>query len=604
MTDSSGTGAPKPARTRKPTRPEFETTAAIQTGPAQLDDESRVIPRAQVVSWAFWRWASQPFSSVILTFVFVSLYLTSYHFLTPEVAASGLDPASTTGGHIACTTEPNASSAYCTGLAALSSQWSAWNAVAGLLVLLLAPVLGARAETNGGRKRWLLVLTVLLAIAQALLVLVAPTPNWFAFGAITVALGVVISEIANVQSNAMLHSVSTPSTRGRVSGLGWGLGYLGGVVVLLISAAVVQTDWFGLTPTDGWTYRLIGVLTAVWTLVFSIPLALNVPEYKITGAPKVPFFRSYVSLVSDMVALHRQSKPTFWFLLASAVYRDGLAGVFAFGGILAAQAFGFSSTEVLVFGLALVTIAGVSTIFAGRLDDRFGSRALIIAALIILVAMALFVFAFAGGGKVILWIGGAILSASVGPAQAASRTLLAKLTPASMQGEIFGLYATTGEVTGILHPAFWTVFVVAFGQTLYGVLGLGILLAIGLVLFLLVRIPKNPETHARFEHLTGWNDKVLVALTILVFLGVGAIIFGVTGAAYVPGGPVIAAAVAFLAFLAIIPAGRGLREIAASGEGGAALGRATIWLAVIALAACAVFVLMQFGIVPTVRLGG
>jgi UMF1 family MFS transporter len=539
---------------------------------------------------------------VILTFVFVSLYLVSWHFLTPAVAKTGYVASS--DSYIACNTAANNAIAYCRGLAGLSSQWSAWNAVAGLLVLLLAPVLGARSETNGGRKRWLLAFTGLLAVAQFVLVFVIPTPSFFAFGAITVALGVVLSEVANVNSNAMLHSVSTPSTRGRVSGLGWGMGYLGGVVVLLLSVVVLKTSWFGLAPDDGLPYRLIGVLTAIWTIVFAIPLALNVPEYRIIGAPKVKFLRSYVNLVADMVALHRQSKPTFWFLLASSVYRDGLAGIFAFGGTLASVAFGFSPTEVQIFGLALVTIAGVSTIFAGRLDDRFGSRSLIIAALTILVAMAAFVFAFAFGGKIILWIGGALLSAAVGPAQAASRTLLAKLTPPSMQGEIFGLYATTGEVTGVLHPAFWNIFVVAFGSAIFGVVGLGILLAIGLVLFLLVKIPREPETHAKFEHLTGWNDKVLIGLTVLIFLGVGGIIFGVTGAAYVPGGPVIAAIVAFLAFLAIVPARQGLREIAQTGEGGAAVGRATTWIACIALAACLVFALMQFGVVPLVRLGG
>jgi len=548
-----------------------------------------------VRGWALWRWGTQPFNSVILTFVFVSLYLTSAKFS----ATSAGQPA------VACDNAINNALPYCKGLAELASQWSAWNAVAGLLVLLFAPVLGARAESHGGRKRWLLVLTGLLALSQFLLVFVAPTPSWFAFGAITVATGVVIVEVAGVQINAMLHDVSTPENRGRVSGLGWGLGYVGGVVVLLISVVVLKNDWFGLAPNDGMSFRLIGVLCAVWTVVFSIPLAISAPEFRVKAETKESFFRSYVVLVSDMIALHKQSRPTFWFLLSSAVYRDGLAGVFAFGGILAAQAFGFSSTEVQIFGLALVTISGVSTILAGRLDDSRGSRWLIIAALSLLVAMALFVFAFAFAGKIILWIGGALLSAAVGPAQSASRTLLARLTPRSMQGEIFGLYATTGEVTGILHPAVWTVFVVGFGATMFGVLGLGLLLAIGLVLFLLVRIPKNPENDARFQHLEGWNDKVLIGLTVLVFVGVAALIFGVTGAAYIPGGPAIAAAASFGAAIgAMILASMGLREIETTRQLGAGIGRATMWIAFASIAAGAVFTLMQMGIVPVVRLGG
>src|SRR5690606_5679596 len=134
--------------------------------------------------------------------------------------------------------------------------------------------------------------------------------------------------------------------------------------------------------------------------------------------PKVGLFRSYIVLFQDLGGIFRGHRPTFWFLLASAVYRDGLAGVFAFGGIIAAVSFGFSANEVMIFGLALNLVAGVSTILAGRLDDRFGSRTVIITSLVILIASALFVFFFREHGKLIFWIGGLILSASVGPAQA------------------------------------------------------------------------------------------------------------------------------------------------------------------------------------------
>src|SRR5690606_28872356 len=133
------------------------------------------------------------------------------------------------------------------------------------------------------------------------------------------------------------HQVSTPATAGRVSGLGWGLGYLGGVVALVIVVVLTQLDWFGLDTSGGLAYRLIAVGAGVWTLVFAIPLVINVPEHRVVdGRPKVGFFASYVELVADMIALFKQSRPTFWFLFASAIYRDGLAGVFAFGGILAA----------------------------------------------------------------------------------------------------------------------------------------------------------------------------------------------------------------------------------------------------------------------------
>jgi UMF1 family MFS transporter len=315
---------------------------------------------------------------------------------------------------------------------------------------------------------------------------------FFWFGAVAIALGAVTSEIAGVNYNAMLVEVSTPRTVGRVSGLGWGLGYIGGILALVLVVVLDQADWFGLDTSGGLAYRLIAVGCAVWTVVFAIPFVLNVPEAPArVDRKKIGFFASYGRLVRDIAALFRTHRPTFWFLIASAVYRDGLAGVFAFGGVLAAVAFGFSATEVIIFGIALNLVAGVSTIIAGRLDDRFGPRAVIVTALSILIVSCLFVFFFREQGKTIFWIGGIILSAAVGPAQASSRSLLARVTPLGMQGEIFGLYATTGRVMSFLSPLLWAAFIAWFGATYWGIIGITIVLTIGLVLLLLVKLPRH-----------------------------------------------------------------------------------------------------------------
>ncbi len=165
------------------------------------------------------------------------------------------------------------------------------------------------------------------------------------------AIGAVISEIGNVSYYAMLSEVSTPKTVGRVSGLGWGLGYIGGVVALIACIPVL----FGLGQDNPLTYKIVAVVCAVWTLVFSIPLFRNVPESPAYGGPvPVGFFRSYVVLAKHLKRLFQTNRPTFWFLLSAAVYRDGLAGVFAFGAVLAAQGFGFSFLEVIAFGLILL----------------------------------------------------------------------------------------------------------------------------------------------------------------------------------------------------------------------------------------------------------
>lgn len=465
MPDDRPASTPPVAANTRALRPIGE---AFQDSP-----NDRVVPRRYVATWALWDWATQPFNSVVLTFVFASLYLVSDSFLPADVAALSAD-------------DPVKERA----LADLSSGYGLVTTIAGLLILVLAPVLGQSADRAGRKKRWLFVFTMLLALAQFALFFVRADPAYFWYGALILAIGAVVSEIAGVNYNAMLVQVSTPRTIGKVSGLGWGLGYIGGIVALTLVVVVTQLDWFGMDTSDGLAYRLIAVGCGVWTILFSLPLFLTVPEAP-ASAPgeRVNFFVAYVVLVKDVRALFRTHRATFWFLLASAVYRDGLGGVFAFGGILAAVSFGFTSNEVLIFAIAANVVAGLSTVVAGAVDDRFGARNVIVAALSGLIAAAVALLVLQDDGKIVFWVCGLVLSACVGPAQAASRSLLARVTPEGMQGEIFGLYATTGRVASFLSPAAWTLSIAILGATVWGVLGIALVLILGLVLLLFVRLP-------------------------------------------------------------------------------------------------------------------
>ncbi|CAN7437790.1 MFS transporter [Microbacterium sp. LjRoot45] len=478
-TDAGGANAATP-----PTAANARALGAIGAS-FQNTAVDREIPRKQVISWAMWDWAMQPFNTVILTFVWVALYLTSRQFLDPAVRESGM---LADGSYLNCNETASMGSAYCQGLTDLAEWWGWANFAAGILILLLAPVLGQQADARGSKKKWIIGATLAIALVQFSLYFVEADPRYFWFGAFAVALGAVVAEIGNVSYYAMLSEVSTPKTVGRISGLGWGLGYIGGVVALIVCIPVL----FGLGQDNPLAYKLVAVVCAVWTVVFAIPFFRNVPESPAYGgSEKVGFFRSYVVLGKNLKRLFTTNRPTFWFLVAAAVYRDGLAGVFAFGAVLAAQGFGFSFLEVIVFGLAANLVAGISTILAGRIDDAIGARKLIIIALTGLVAMAFVVFALKEFGTIVFWICGLLLCAFVGPAQAASRSMLTRLTPPSMQGEIFGLYATTGRVASFLSPLAWSLFLAWFGGIVYGVLGIGLVLLIGLVMLLFVRLPAH-----------------------------------------------------------------------------------------------------------------
>ncbi|UYN82986.1 MAG: MFS transporter [Microcella sp.] len=449
------------------TVPVTANTGAVGVMGLDLQDGVQV-PRKRVFAWAFWDWATQPFNTVLITFVWVPSYLTSTFFVDPEVVGTAGEEAA---------------------LGQLASSLGFGITLAGFAILLLAPVLGQRADRAGRQKMSLFVFTALLVVAQLGLAFVQPGAQWFFVGVFLIAIGSVFAEIANVNYNALLISVSTPKSIGKVSGLGWGFGYLGGIVAL---AVVVGLILGGVLDGDAAsTFQLIAFGSTIWTILFAIPIFLSVPEPpKVVQAERVGFFRSYVELVRSIIRLYKETRPTFWFLLASAVYRDGLSAVFVFGSVIAAIVFGFGFTDLVIFGIALNIVAGVSTILAGRLDDHFGPKRVILVSVFGLVACTLVVFFFADLGAGLFWAAGLVLAMFVGPAQAASRSFLARVTPAGKEGEVFGLYATTGRAAGWMASLLWGVFIaVAASQTLYGILGIALVLLVGGILLLFVKAP-------------------------------------------------------------------------------------------------------------------
>jgi UMF1 family MFS transporter len=203
---------------------------------------------------------------------------------------------------------------------------------------------------------------------------------------------------------------------------------------------------------------------------------------------------SYQLVWRSIRGLWATSRHTVYFLLASALFRDGLAGVFAFGAVLAAGTFGLDAGEVIIFGAAANIVAGLATMAFGALDDRIGPKKVILVCLGALTTLGLLVFVLHDGGKTTFWVLGLLLTVFVGPAQAASRSFLARLIPQGKSGEIFGLYATTGRVVSFLSPLAFGAFI-ALGALLtgqentqyWGILGIVLILAAGFVVMLPVK---------------------------------------------------------------------------------------------------------------------
>lgn len=421
--------------------------------------------RGKILAWGLWDWGSASFNAVVTTFVF-TVYLTSGSF-----GESG----------------------------AVDAQLGWALAIAGLVVAVLAPVTGQRSDTSGRRKLWLAVNTYLVVACTIGLFFVQPEPGFLILGLALLAVGNVFFEFAGVNYNAMLAQVSTPSTIGKVSGFGWGMGYVGGIVLLLIVYfGLIQPEvgLFGVTGDNGLDVRVTMLFAAVWFGVFALPVLFAVPEFRPPAAARrerIGFFASYARLGRDIARLWRDQRNVLWFLLASAVFRDGLAGVFTFGGVLAGSVFGFSAGEVIIFAIAANLVAGVSTIAVGALDDRLGAKPVIVTALVGLVVSASLIFVLHDAGQLVFWIAGLALCLFVGPAQSASRTFLGRLIPAGREGEIYGLYATTGRAVSFLAPMAFALFVSIGGAPHFGILGIVLVLALGLALF----IPVKSEPAAR-----------------------------------------------------------------------------------------------------------
>ncbi len=467
MTDSVPNGSSAPMAP--------ETGPAVQAPTAARENAPRILSQ-KVLGWAFWDWGSAAFNAVATTFVF-SVYLTSDGMFTDKTTANE---------HLS------------TGLL-----------VAGVIIALLAPITGQRADRRGKGGVWLAWFTAAVVVCLACMFFVAPDSPLGKEGALWLGIGLlglgnVFFEFASVNYNAMLNHISTRETMGRVSGLGWGMGYVGGIVLLLILFVGFinpEVGWFGVTSDNGMNVRVSMLVAALWFAVFALPVILNPPKPAHPGhdTGRESLLDSYKKLWGTIVSLFHEAPHTLWFLLASAVYRDGLAGVFTFGAIIAASVFGFSSSQVILFAIAANVVAGLATIGFGALDDRVGPKRLIMGSLICMVAAGLGVFVLHARGAIVFWILGLLLCIFVGPAQSASRSFLGRVIPEGREGEVFGLYATTGRAVSFLSPLFYGLFIklgrVVEGSsggdpTAWGILGIILVLAIGLVMLIPVKAEK------------------------------------------------------------------------------------------------------------------
>jgi UMF1 family MFS transporter len=299
-------------------------------------------------------------------------------------------------------------------------------------------------------------------------------------------------EIGQAFYNAMLPDLAPESHVGRWSGWGWGLGYASGIVALvLLLFGVIQADPppFGLDEAAAEDVRIVGPAVAVWFLLFSLPLFLVTPDRPKGTLRMGEAVRAGLAMLAQTFREVRHYREIVKFLVARLIYNDGLNTLFAFGGIYAAGTFGMDTAEIILFGIGLNITAGLGAFAFAWLDDRLGSKPTILIALAGLLVFG--TIALVATAKATFWAVGLAVGIFVGPAQSASRTLMARLAPADKRTEMFGLYAFTGKATAFLGPFLFGTATYVFGTQRAGMATILVMFVVGAVLLWQVQEPRR-----------------------------------------------------------------------------------------------------------------
>ncbi len=413
---------------------------------------SRGLTRREL-AWASYDFANSAFPTVVSTFV-IATYFTS------AVAANPVEG---------------------------QAMWGWMQAAAGLCIGLLSPMLGAVADAGGRRRALLAAFTLSAALCTAAVWMVKPDPAYALTALLLVGLATISFELGQVFYNAMLPSVARPEAMGRVSGTGFALGYAGGLLCLVLCLVLLiqpNPSWLGLDRAAAEHVRAAAVFVGAWILLFCWPVLVAVPDPREKPRLAEAFRQGMEEIFAVLKRLPRE--PVLGrFLLARIFYTDGLNTLFAFGAIYAAGVFRMPFEEILLFGILLNVTAGLGALAGGWIEDRLGSRRTVIISLACVIAVGSAILLTES--KAVFWVLGALIGVFFGPAQSASRTLMARLAPPAEIGAWFGLFALSGRITGFIGPALLATATTLFASQAAGMAVVVALLGLGLAVLLTVR---------------------------------------------------------------------------------------------------------------------
>jgi MFS transporter, UMF1 family len=445
-------------------------------------------PARGIWGWMFFDWAAQPFFTVVTTFIFGPYF----------VSRLTSDPVSA------------------------QTTWSNMATISSVIIAILSPVLGSIADQSGARKPWIGFFAVIKILSLFALWGAAPgSPIIYPF--IFMILASIAAEFSIVFNDSMMPRLVGKDDVGRLSNTAWGLGYLGGMIVLISVVALLagnpQTGktilgfapLFGLDAGLGEDARITGPISAVWYLLFVLPMFFFTPDAP-KGKPFGAAVRSGLAELGATLGELKRRRGISRFLIARMIYQDGVNGLLILGGTFAAGMFGWATIEIGIYGIILNIVAIFGCIAAGLVDRRLGSKTTVVISLVMLTIAAFGIISTgpgftlfglvplstedAGGlfgtaaEKAYIFYG-LLIGLAFGPVQASSRSYLARSVSLEEAGRYFGIYALSGRATSFMATLFFSVATYWSGSARLGMATLIVFLAGGLLILLPTPYPAD-----------------------------------------------------------------------------------------------------------------
>lgn len=415
------------------------------------------VPKSRIWGWMAFDWASQPFNTLGLTFIFGPYFAwvaTTYYM------GLGMDEDAAD--------------------AQAQTVWSLAQTIAGLFIAISAPILGAIADRSGRKIPWIVFFSLVFVICSWSTWFLLPDATNLYLVLIVFFIGFIGSESALNFTNAFLPSLGTRKEIGRISGSGAAFGYWGGVVALFIMLLFLAenesgTTFIGLDPPFGLNgaeregTRAVGPVISIWYVIFMVPFFLYVKDDPVltrTG----PRRSAFASLKDTFVSLKNRASLRN-FLIASMLYRDGLNALYLYGGVYAKLVLNWTIIQIGIFGIVSAITAALATWAGGQIDQRRGPMPVIVGAICLLLVVCsiiigmsrtqIFGIALPDGSflpDAIFYVCGSIIGGAGGAVYASSRSLMVRHTDPTRPTEAFGLFALSGKATAFLAPAMITLF--------------------------------------------------------------------------------------------------------------------------------------------------